>query len=682
MQRALALLAVVKAAEQLRIRLGGVELVEPQPLHGKGFRQLAHARIAEQAARFRGEHAGFAERCSAQGVVGRRGPEEVGEAVRELVVVESADGGAARHGLGEVEEIRRGQHGGERLAHRGGKGRAGLDRLVVEPDVARDRAFIHRSPERPREETAEPLAGDVVLFARRHFQRRDRLRRGIRRGGDETEVVEQHVVAAEFRAVDLQLRDVLARRRAKREERVPFARALRQLGGKRVRAAAAEFHRHRDSTALLLPAERAQREILHALAGQSALHGEREAQRFRALRLIREKRFARRFLRRGKSRDPQILPRREPQRLAPIEPEAHAHRRPAFHHPIARRRVPHPAGAFLRGGVHVEAELIRDRDRAARRGLERQIEIRRKLPRRFEVARLRRVGCDGSDRLRFRCDRRIGDERTKGGALLRKFRAFHDRAAQRDVFLQQQRREVHRLAAIVKTVLGAVPARQPGIGQEHRVFHPILAHRYVHALGHPARARLEVIAHHRQPLGEDEDVELQPEEIAHRVVVFQPREPPQHRASRITRAELRIRSRGDVRDPRQHLRALRVRRLRIPLRRRHLVRFHLAENRRPNLAIRQHRRVRAEAFEVHATLRLLLIAVTVEAVLFQKGQDFASEVRRRVRGRRHAEKSEDAAAHARTWLIAPVLSAKRSRFTPAACASVSQRFASGTSPAK
>jgi hypothetical protein len=162
----------------------------------------------------------------------------------------------------------------------------------------------------------------------------------------------------------------------------------------------------------------------------------------------------------------------------------------------------------------------------AGRGLERQIEVRRKITRRCEVGRLRRIGRKGSNGLRFRHHRGIGDERTENRALLRQLRALDDGSGECDVFLQQQRREVHRLAAIAKAVLRAVLARQTGIRQEHGVFHPILAHRHIDSLGHPARARLKVIANHRQPLREDEDVQLQPEEIAHCVVVFQPREPP------------------------------------------------------------------------------------------------------------------------------------------------------------
>jgi hypothetical protein len=60
---------------------------------------------------FRGEAGGIAEAAGcgsgAECVVGWRRPEEVGETVREFIVIESADGGAARHRLGEVEKFRR-----------------------------------------------------------------------------------------------------------------------------------------------------------------------------------------------------------------------------------------------------------------------------------------------------------------------------------------------------------------------------------------------------------------------------------------------------------------------------------------------------------------------------------------------------------------------------------------------
>ncbi|HEV7401958.1 MAG TPA: hypothetical protein VGO11_03495 [Chthoniobacteraceae bacterium] len=135
--------------------------------------------------------------------------------------------------------------------------------------------------------------------------------------------------------------------------------------------------------------------------------------------------------------------------------------------------------------------------------------------------------------------------------------------------------------------------------------------------------------------------ELHPEQIAHRVPVFEAREPPHHVAAGIRR-RARIDASHRALKPPQQLFALGVRRLRLFVRR-HVAIAKLLVRVSPKLARSGDRLCIANPFQIHVTPGLLL-AMALEAVFRQQRPNFAFKLRLGLRrSAEHHQRHGDAA---------------------------------------
>ena len=217
-----------------------------------------------------------------QFVVGHARPEEIRQAIREFVVGQIAHRFGSGRGLAfnQVHEVRRRQHAADGAPH-GGREVAPLAAgRTIDCRITFDLGRFHGAAEGAGQKLVQAPNDDRLGVAgrnRRHVGHGDRFfgdMRGRRPGGrHEAQVVEQHIVAAELRAVDFERDDRPTRRRVKGEERVVGARAVGQRAPQRVARAVVESRGHHDFARCPIAAENRDGQFNDPFGGTTPVDG-------------------------------------------------------------------------------------------------------------------------------------------------------------------------------------------------------------------------------------------------------------------------------------------------------------------------------------------------------------------------------------------------------------------------